>query len=134
MTEQSLSQNPQYDKLVAFLLKPLLDEPEELRINCEYLPTHARVWVRIAFQPADREKLLDGSSRHLYAIKTVVSAAARVAGQSVHLDIFGSESRSRQTSEPSDRQNRSDDRSNRTPRGNISAPRRVDRPIPATDK
>jgi uncharacterized protein len=134
MTEQSLSQNPQYDKLVAFLLKPLLDEPEELRINCEYLPTHARVWVRIAFQPADREKLLDGSSRHLYAIKTVVSAAARVAGQSVHLDIFGSESRSRQTSEPSDRQNRSDDRSNRAPRGNISAPRRVDRPIPATDK
>ncbi len=134
MTEQSLSQNPQYDKLVAFLLKPLLDEPEELRINCEYLPTHARVWVRIAFQPADREKLLDGSSRHLYAIKTVVSAAARVAGQSVHLDIFGSESRSRQTSEPSDRQNRSDERSHRAPRGNISAPRRVDRPIPATDK
>jgi uncharacterized protein len=134
MTEQSLSQNPQYDKLVAFLLQPLLDEPEELRINCEYLPAHARVWVRIAFQPADREKLLDGSSRHLYAIKTVVSAAARIAGQSVYLDIYGSESRTRAAGERSDRQSRSDDRSSRPARSNTSPPRRVDRPIPATDK
>jgi uncharacterized protein len=134
MTEQSLSQNPQYDKLVAFLLQPLLDEPEELRINCEYLPAHARVWVRIAFQPADREKLLNGSSRHLYAIKTVVSAAARIAGQSVYLDIYGSESRTRATGERSDRQSRSDDRSSRPARSNTSPPRRVDRPIPATDK
>jgi predicted RNA-binding protein YlqC (UPF0109 family) len=134
MTEQSLSQNPQYDKLVAFLLQPLLDEPEELRINCEYLPAHARVWVRIAFQPADREKLLNGSSRHLYAIKTVVSAAARIAGQSVYLDIYGSESRARATGERSDRQSRSDDRSSRPARSNTSPPRRVDRPIPATDK
>jgi uncharacterized protein len=134
MTEQSLSQNPQYDKLVSFLLQPLLDEPEELRINCEYLPAHARVWVRIAFQPADREKLLNGSSRHLYAIKTVVSAAARIAGQSVYLDIYGSESRTRATSERSDRQSRSDDRSSRPARSNTSPPRRVDRPIPATDK
>ncbi len=134
MTEQSLSQNPQYDKLVAFLLQPLLDEPEELRINCEYLPAHSRVWVRIAFQPADREKLLDGSSRHLYAIKTVISAVARMAGQSVYLDIYGSESRSRASGERSDRQSRSDDRSSRPSRGSTSPPRRVDRPIPATDK
>lgn len=135
MTEQSLSQNPQYDKLVAFLLQPLLDEPEELRINCEYLPAHARVWVRIAFQPADREKLLNGSSRHLYAIKNVVSAAARIAGQSVYLDIYGSESRAtRAPGERSDRQGRSDDRSSRPARSNTSPPRRVDRPIPATDK
>jgi uncharacterized protein len=134
MTEQSLSQNPQYDKLVAFLLQPLLDEPEELRINCEYLPAHARVWMRIAFQPADREKLLNGSSRHLYAIKTVVSAAARIAGQSVYLDIYGSESRTRATGERSDRQSRSDDRSSRSARSNTGPPRRVDKPIPATDK
>jgi uncharacterized protein len=134
MTEQYLSQNPQYDKLVAFLLQPLLDEPEELRIDCEYLPAHARVWMRIAFQPADREKLLNGSSRHLYAIKTVLSAAARIAGQSVYLDIYGSESRTRATGERSDRQSRSDDRSSRSARSNTSPPRRVDRPIPATDK
>ncbi len=132
MTEQSLSQNPQYDKLVAFLLKPLLDAPEELRIHCEHLPAHARVWVRVAFQPADREKLLDGNSRHLYAIKTVVSAAARVAGQSVYLDIYGTESR---PAERSERQNRGDQgRSGRPPRSSGGAPRRVERPIPATDK
>jgi uncharacterized protein len=135
MTEQSLSQNPQYDKLVSFLLQPLLDAPEELRINCEYLPAHARVWVRVAFQAADREKLLDGSSRHLYAIKTIVSAAARVAGQSVYLDIYGSESRSRPTGDRSERQSRGDDRGSRSGRSsNTAPPRRVDRPIPATDK
>jgi uncharacterized protein len=135
MTEQSLSQHLQYDKLVAFLLKPLLDAPEDLRINCEYLPAHARVWVRVAFQAADREKLLDGSSRHLYAIKTVVSAAARIAGQSVYLDIYGSESRTRATSERSERPGRGDERQSRPARGSSSPPpRRMDRPIPATDK
>ncbi len=134
MTESSLGQNPRYDKLVSFLLRPLLSEPEELRIDCEYLPAHARVWVRIAFQQADREQLLNGSSRHLYAIKTVISAAARVAGQSVYLDIYGSESRARGTGERTERQGRGDSRAGRPPRSSVSPPRRVDKPIPATDK
>lgn len=134
MTEQFLSQNPQYDQLVAFLLKPFLAEPEELRINCEYLPAHARVWVRVAFQPADREQLLDGNSRHLYAIRTVLAAAARVAGQSIYLDIYGSENRTRPSGERPERSNRDDSRDRRsTPRGSRS-PRRPERPTPAIDK
>jgi uncharacterized protein len=133
MTETFLSQNPQYDQLVSFLLRPLLSEPEELRIDCEYLPAHARVWVRIAFKQVDREQLLDGNSRHLYAIKTVISAAARIAGQSVYLDIYGS-SKTRAPGDRSERQSRDDGRASRPPRSNVSPPRRVDKPIPATDK
>jgi predicted RNA-binding protein YlqC (UPF0109 family) len=127
MTEQSLNQNPNYEQIIAFLLKPLLAEPAELRIDCEYLPAHARVWVRVAFQPGDRERLLDGSSRHLYAVKTVLAAAARIAGQSVYLDIYGSAVRSRPSGERPERSSRGVSKG-----GNY--PRRPERPTPAIDK
>jgi uncharacterized protein len=80
---------PPYEQIVGLLLKPFLAEPAALRVDCEYLPTHARVWVRIAFAETDREKVIGGSNRHLYAIKTILTAAARQAGQTVYLDVHG---------------------------------------------
>jgi uncharacterized protein len=79
---------PPYQQLIAALLKPFLSQPEALRVDCEYIPTHARVWVRISFAEIDQEMLLATSSRHLYATKAVLAAAAREAGQSVHLDLY----------------------------------------------
>jgi uncharacterized protein len=80
---------PPYEQIVGMLLKPFLTDPTALRVDCEYLPTHARVWVRIAFAETDREKVVGGSNRHLYAIKTILTAAARQVGQSVYLDVHG---------------------------------------------
>jgi uncharacterized protein len=80
---------PPYEQIVGLLLKPFLTEPTALRVDCEYLPTHARVWVRVAFAKTDREKVVGGSNRHLYAIKTILTAAARQVGQSVYLDVHG---------------------------------------------
>jgi uncharacterized protein len=81
--------HPPYERIVALLLKPFLSEPAALRVDCEYLPTHARIWVRIAFAEGDRQRVLGGGNRHLYAIKTILTTAGRQAGQSVYLDVFG---------------------------------------------
>jgi uncharacterized protein len=80
---------PPYEQIVGLLLQPFLTEPAALRVDCEYLPTHARVWVRIAFAEIDRERVVGSGNRHLYAIKTILTAAARQAGQTVYLDVHG---------------------------------------------
>jgi hypothetical protein len=64
-----MASNPPYQQLIAALLKPFLSQPEALRVDCEYIPTHARVWVRISFAGTDQEMLL-------------------ATGQSVHLDLY----------------------------------------------
>jgi uncharacterized protein len=83
-----MASNPPYQQLIAALLKPFLSQPEALRVDCEYIPTHARVWVRISFAEIDREMLVATGNRHLYATKAVLAAAAREAGQSVHLNLY----------------------------------------------
>jgi uncharacterized protein len=80
--------HPPYEQLIATLLRPFLSEPASMSIDCEYIPTHARVWVRISLADADREKVAGEGNRHLYATKAVLSAAAREAGQTVHLDLY----------------------------------------------
>jgi uncharacterized protein len=80
--------HPPYQQLITALLRPFLSQPEALRIDCEYIPTHARVWVRIAFAEIDKEKLVGQGSRHLYATKAILAAAARESGQSVYLDLY----------------------------------------------
>jgi uncharacterized protein len=83
-----MASHPPYQQLIAALLKPFLSQPQALRVDCEYIPTHARVWVRISFAEIDQELLLATGSRHLYAAKAVLAAAAREAGQSVYLDLY----------------------------------------------
>jgi uncharacterized protein len=83
-----MASHPPYQQLIAALLKPLLSQPAALRVDCEYMPTHARVWVRISFAEIDQEMLMATGNRHLYATKAVLAAAAREAGQSVHLDLY----------------------------------------------
>jgi uncharacterized protein len=92
--------HPPYDRLVELILTPFLKEPATLRVDCEYLPTHARVWVRVAFAEGDRQQVLGGSNRHLYALKTILNAAARPTGQSVYLDIYGGTGNETRTERP----------------------------------
>ncbi len=83
-----MASHPPYQQLITALLKPFLSQPEALRVDCEYIPTHARVWVRLRFAEVDQTMLVTTDNRHLHATKAVLAAAAREAGQSVHLDLY----------------------------------------------
>jgi uncharacterized protein len=83
-----MATHPPYQQLITALLQPFLSQPEALRVDCEYIPTHARVWVRVAFAEVDKEKLVAPGSRYIYATKAILAAAAREAGQSVHLELY----------------------------------------------
>jgi uncharacterized protein len=97
--------HPPYEQLIALLLRPFLSEPAVMKVDCEYMPTHARVWVRISFADTDREKVAGEGNRHLYATKAVLSAVAREAGQTVHLELYDANAGARRP--PSDRPQRS---------------------------
>jgi len=80
---------PQYGELVRYLLTPLLNFPESLRIDCEFTNQNQRVWIRLALASSDQGKLFGRGGRNLDSIRTVLNAAARAANQSVYLDIYG---------------------------------------------
>lgn len=78
---------PDYEGLVRYLLTPMLSHPEQLRLHREVLA--GGVWVRLALAESDRGRVLGRGGRTLQAIRTVVQAAAQLAGHSCHLDIYG---------------------------------------------
>jgi predicted RNA-binding protein YlqC (UPF0109 family) len=78
---------PDYEGLVRYLLTPMLSHPEELRLHQEVLA--GGVWLRVALAESDRGRVLGRGGRTLQAIRTVIQAAAQLAGQTCHLDIYG---------------------------------------------
>jgi len=94
---KSLATSPNYVGLVEFLVQPFLESPESLSVDCEMSQTLKRAWVRIAFNSTDKEKVFGRGGRNIQAIRTVIAAAAELAGQSVYLDIYGNSSQSRES-------------------------------------
>jgi uncharacterized protein len=84
---------PDYVELVRFLVQPFLESPESLKVDCEISYLSKRAWLRIAFDGEDKGKVFGRGGRNIQAIRTCVAAAAQSAGQSVYLDIYGSNSR-----------------------------------------
>lgn len=78
-----------YAKLVRFLVQPFLESPDSLSVDCEIYNT-ARVWIRVAFEGEDKGRVFGRGGRNIQAIRTVITAAASLAGHSVYLDIYGS--------------------------------------------
>src|SRR5919202_6086657 len=100
--------SPDYIGLVRFLIEPFLESPTSLRVDCEKSNANGRVWIRLAFEGADKGRVFGRGGRNIQAIRTVIQAAAQAAGQFVHLDIYdsqGGESRreSASSSKPSGR-------------------------------
>lgn len=87
-TNSTLS--PDYAELVRFLVQPFLENPDSLSVDCEMSRSAGRVWIRVAFEGEDKGRVYGRGGRNLQAIRTVISAASALAGQSVYLDIFGS--------------------------------------------
>lgn len=81
---------PNYGELVRFLLQPFLEEQQSLRLDCEISSNKKKVWIRVAFEGADRGRVFGRGGRNIQAVRSVLGGASHLAGQSVHLDIYGS--------------------------------------------
>lgn len=82
---------PDYAGLVQFLVKPFLESPDSLSVDCEISPSTARVWIRVAFEGEDKGRVFGRGGRNIQAIRTVIAATAALAGHSIYLDIYGSQ-------------------------------------------
>ncbi len=80
---------PDYAGLVKFLVKPFLETPESLRIDCEVSQTKAKVWIRLAFEGSDKGRVFGRGGRNIQAIRSVLEGVARSVGHAAHLDVFG---------------------------------------------
>ncbi|MBC6477382.1 MAG: KH domain-containing protein [Hormoscilla sp. GM7CHS1pb] len=85
----SQSRGPDYEELVRFLVEPFLESPEALSVDCEISSSGPRVWIRLAFDVADKGRVYGRGGRNLQAINQVLTAVARASGQSVYLDVYG---------------------------------------------
>jgi predicted RNA-binding protein YlqC (UPF0109 family) len=109
---------PDYESLIRFLVQPFLESPDALRLDCEISPTKTKVWVRVAFEGVDKGRVFGRGGRNIQAIRTVLSAIAQLAGQSIHLDVYGSPS-STTVDEPERERNPS------APRRVLPSPKRI---------
>lgn len=80
---------PDYIGLADFLLKPFLDCPESLSLDCEQLNNDQRIWIRAAFESSDKGRVFGRGGRNIQAIRSVLSTAARLAGQTLYLEVYG---------------------------------------------
>ncbi|MGB3516426.1 MAG: KH domain-containing protein [Elainellaceae cyanobacterium] len=80
---------PNYEALLRFLIEPFLEQPATLSIDCEYMPTSNRVWLRVAFEESDRGRVFGRGGRNIQAIRTVLRITAQSAQQIAHLDVYG---------------------------------------------
>lgn len=115
---QPIAISPDYCGLVTYLVKPFLESPDSLKVDCEVLPRSLRVLVRVAFEGEDKGQIFGRGGRNIQAIRTVLQAIAQVAGQTAHLEVFGGqpereegEAERRDERRPDDRQDSSPPRS-----------------------
>lgn len=101
---------PDYTGLVRFLIEPFLESANSLSIDCETSVMVDRVWIRIAFEGEDKGRVFGRGGRNMQVIKTVVAAAANLAGHSVYLDIYGSQPSNSFEGEQTERENSSQSR------------------------
>ncbi len=117
---------PDYVGLVRFLLEPLLESAESLRVDCEKFASKPKVWIRMSFEDPEKGRVFGRGGRNIQAIRTVLAAAAEMVGESVYLDIYGSGSGEREFDREFD--NSSYERSERrksppsTPRAKLPKP------------
>lgn len=125
---QSTTASPNYEGLVRFLIQPFLESPASLSVDCEISQSLQKAWIRIAFDSADKGKVFGRGGRNIQAIRTVIAAAAEVAGQSVYLDIYGSSASREGASFDEDREERLPPPKSRERRGNGNTPRPIAKP------
>ncbi len=109
MVDAERSNLPDYERLVKFLFQPFLTATEALGVDCEYTLDRHRVWIRVAVASTDQGSAFGRGGRNIQAIRLVLQSAATLGGQSIHLDVYGSNSGQRERD--GDREASDDDRS-----------------------
>jgi uncharacterized protein len=120
MVSSTQSNLPDYGQLVKFLFQPFSSETAAIDVDCEYTLDRQRVWIRVAIAGSDQGAAFGRGGRNIQAIRAVLQAAAAIVGQSIHLDVYGSNSGYRERE--SDRTARDEERS--APRRSPSDDRR----------
>jgi hypothetical protein len=90
LSVQNTNASPDYVGLAKYLLQPFLDEPNSLLVDCEQLSSNQKIWLRVSFEGTDRGKVFGRGGRNIHAIRTVLETAAMAKGQTLYLDIYGS--------------------------------------------
>ncbi len=86
---------PDYGQLVKFLFQPFVSAADAIGVDCEYTIENRRVWIRVAIATADQGGAFGRGGRNIQAVRTILQTAATAVGQSVHLDVYGSNNSSR---------------------------------------
>ncbi|MEL4898359.1 KH domain-containing protein [Crocosphaera sp. Alani8] len=84
----SSSLPPNYLKLIAFLIEPLLESPDSLKFDCEEVPSTKRVWIRLAVDEGDKGRVYGRGGRNIQSIQTVLATAAKQMEQTLYLEIY----------------------------------------------
>lgn len=104
-----------FNALARFLLEPLVESSDSLKIDCETSATRARVLIRVAFDGEDKGRVFGRGGRNIQAVRTILGAIAQLSGYSAHLDVHGSS--------PGGQETDSRERSHRGSSGQRSKPR-----------
>lgn len=117
-SDQVSPTKPKYVEIVKFLVQPLLESASSLKVDCENTKGNQIVWIRLAFDDSDKGRVFGRGGRNIEAVRSVLEAAGQLVGQSIYLDVYGSNSHSSERgSRPSSRHN-----------GRKPSPSRVARP------
>jgi predicted RNA-binding protein YlqC (UPF0109 family) len=112
--------SPDYPRLVDFLVSPFLESPETLSVDCEEFNQKCRVWIRLAFETSDKGRVYGRGGRNLQAIRTVLETAAAAAGQSLHLEVYESQTTPPRRRERGDFPDRTQETRKHRPRTSVS--------------
>ncbi|MGI0490705.1 KH domain-containing protein [Alkalinema pantanalense CENA528] len=97
---QPPSLTPDYAELTRFLLRPFLDHPDLLRVDCEVSAAKARVWIRVAFHEDDRGRAFGRGGRNVQAIRKVLDGIAQAANQTIRFEVYGGQPQENERSMP----------------------------------
>lgn len=88
VSETGQKTSPDYGGLVRFLVEPFLESSTALSLDCERAHANDRVWIRLAFDGEDKGRVFGRGGRNIQAIRKVIQGVAKIAGESVYLDIY----------------------------------------------
>jgi uncharacterized protein len=69
-------------------MEPLLANPEVLKVDCETNAKGDRIWIRVAFDPAEKGRIFGRNGRTIQAIRTLLATTGNNHDQVVRFDVF----------------------------------------------
>jgi uncharacterized protein len=77
-----------YITLVKFLMEPLLERRDALKIDCETNVKGDRILIRVAFDPNEKGRVFGRNGRTIQSIRTLLTTMGNKDDRTVRFDIF----------------------------------------------